>query len=103
MPEYEVQKYVGRDHGEYRQKSFSCRDQFLAMAFAQFTYRESLRDIEACSHRRSSECRKRLVLAGSNTAPSPIPPNRGLLACLEMPRIPRNCSVLPVPNCTPDW
>ena len=27
---------------------FSCRDQFLAMAFAQLTYRESLRDIEAC-------------------------------------------------------
>ena len=41
-------KCVSRYHGEYQQKSFSCWDQFLAMAFAQFTYRESLRDIEAC-------------------------------------------------------
>ena len=31
-----------------RYKNFSCRDQFLAMAFAQLTYRESLRDIETC-------------------------------------------------------
>src|SRR5205814_2785266 len=29
-------------------RRFSCRDQYLAMAFAQLTYRESLRDIEAC-------------------------------------------------------
>ena len=48
LPRYEFQKCVGRDHGEYQQKSFSCWDQFLAMAFAPFTYRESLRDIEAC-------------------------------------------------------
>jgi hypothetical protein len=48
LPRYEFQKCVDRYHGEYQQKSFSCWDQFLAMAFAQFTYRESLRDIEAC-------------------------------------------------------
>ena len=48
LPRYEFQKCVGRYGGEYQQKSFSCWDQFLAMAFAQFTYRESLRDIEAC-------------------------------------------------------
>src|ERR1035438_683887 len=48
LPRYEFQKCVGRYRGEYQQKSFSCWDQFLAMAFAQFTYRESLRDIEAC-------------------------------------------------------
>ena len=48
LPRYEFQKCVGRYHGEYQQKSFSCWDQLLAMAFAQFTYRESLRDIEAC-------------------------------------------------------
>jgi hypothetical protein len=48
LPRYEFQKCVSRYHGEYQQKSFSCWDQFLAMAFAQFTYRESLRDIEAC-------------------------------------------------------
>ena len=48
LPRYEFQKCVGRYHGEYQQKSFSCWDHLLAMAFAQFTYRESLRDIEAC-------------------------------------------------------
>src|SRR5256885_1937875 len=48
LPRYEFQKCVGRYHGEYQQKSFSCWDQLLAMAFAQLTYRESLRDIEAC-------------------------------------------------------
>src|SRR2546422_8065712 len=35
-------------HGDYKLKTFSCWDQFLCMAFAQLTYRESLRDIEAC-------------------------------------------------------
>jgi len=34
--------------GDRRHRSFSCRDQFLAMAFAQLTFRESLRDIETC-------------------------------------------------------
>ena len=48
LPRYEFQKCVSRYRGEYQQKSFSCWDQFLAMAFAQFTCRESLRDIEAC-------------------------------------------------------
>jgi hypothetical protein len=48
LPRYEFQKCVSRYRGEYQQKSFSCWDQFLAMAFAQLTYRESLRDIEAC-------------------------------------------------------
>jgi hypothetical protein len=48
LSRYDFQKCVDRYHGEYQQKSFSCWDQFLAMAFAQLTYRESLRDIEAC-------------------------------------------------------
>lgn len=39
---------VQRYHGERRVRRFSCRDQFLAMAFAQLTCRESLRDIETC-------------------------------------------------------
>jgi len=39
---------VRRYGGDYRVREFSCRDQFLAMAFAQLTYRESLRDIETC-------------------------------------------------------
>ena len=48
LPRYEFQKCVARYHGDYLQKGFSCWEQFLAMGFAQFTYRESLRDIEAC-------------------------------------------------------
>ena len=47
-PRYEFQKCVARYRGDYQLQGFSCRDQFLAMAFAQLTYRESLRDIEAC-------------------------------------------------------
>ena len=48
FPKYEFNKCVKRYRGNYRTSSFSCRDQFLCMAFAQLTYRESLRDIEAC-------------------------------------------------------
>ena len=50
LPHKEFQKCVARYRGDYYLKSFSCWDQFLAMAFAQLTYRESLRDIEACLH-----------------------------------------------------
>jgi hypothetical protein len=38
----------GRHHGDSNFRGFSCWDQLLAMAFAQLTYRESLRDIESC-------------------------------------------------------
>jgi hypothetical protein len=48
LPSYEFQKCVTRYRGDYQQKVFSCWDQYLAMAFAQLTYRDSLRDIEAC-------------------------------------------------------
>src|SRR6266705_776608 len=48
LPWYEFQKCVTRYRGDYQQKSFSCWDQYLCMSFAQLTYRESLRDIEAC-------------------------------------------------------
>src|ERR1700687_4510055 len=44
----EFQKCVARYEGDRHYRSLSCWDQYLAMAFAQFTYRESLRDIEAC-------------------------------------------------------
>jgi len=42
------QKCVARYRGDANSRGFSCWDQYLAMAFAQLTYRESLRDIEAC-------------------------------------------------------
>lgn len=45
---YEFRKCVERYRGEYKVKEFTCWNQFLCMAFAQLTYRESLRDIEAC-------------------------------------------------------
>jgi IS4 transposase len=45
---YEFRQCVERYSGNYKIKSFSCWDQFLSMAFAQLTYRESLRDIQAC-------------------------------------------------------
>lgn len=47
-PKHEFRKCVERYSGHYKVKSFSCWDQLLCMAFAQLTYRESLRDIEAC-------------------------------------------------------
>ena len=48
LPRHAFNRCVNRYHGNKSVRGFSCRDQFLAMAFAQLTYRESLRDIEAC-------------------------------------------------------
>jgi hypothetical protein len=48
LPSYEFNGCVRRYRGDYRLRRFSCMDQFLTMAFAQLTYRESLRDIETC-------------------------------------------------------
>ena len=48
LPPYEFQKCVTRYQGHYKFRGFSCLDQFLCLAFAQLTFRESLRDIEAC-------------------------------------------------------
>jgi hypothetical protein len=48
LPEKEFQKCVARHDGDSNFRGFSCWDQLLAMAFAQLTYRESLRDIESC-------------------------------------------------------
>jgi Domain of unknown function (DUF4372)/Transposase DDE domain len=48
LPLTTFRRCVTRYDGEHKVKSFSCLDQYLSMAFAQLTYRESLRDIEAC-------------------------------------------------------
>ncbi|BDD85802.1 hypothetical protein DPPLL_13730 [Desulfofustis limnaeus] len=48
MPLPTFRRCVAKYQGERRIRKFSCLDQFLCMAFAQITYRESLRDIEAC-------------------------------------------------------
>ena len=48
LPRHDFDACVRRYRGNARVREFSCRDQFLTMAFAQRTYRESLRDIETC-------------------------------------------------------
>jgi len=48
LPHKEFQKCASRYHGDHRVRRLSCWDQFLTMAFAQLTYRDGLRDIEAC-------------------------------------------------------
>ena len=48
LPRWEFRKCVGWYQGARNLQTFTCMDQFLCMAFAQLTYRESLRDIEVC-------------------------------------------------------
>lgn len=48
LPKHKFRQCVDRHNGNYRTRSFTCFDQFMCMAFAQLTYRESLRDIECC-------------------------------------------------------
>jgi uncharacterized protein DUF4372/DDE family transposase len=48
LPLHTLRRCVTRYRGHHKVKSFSCLDQYLCMAFAQLTYRESLRDIETC-------------------------------------------------------
>src|SRR6266568_3553585 len=57
LPEFRkcVEQCVERYRGEYKVQSFSCLDQFLCLAFAQLTYREGLRDIEACLRAQQSK------------------------------------------------
>src|SRR6202140_2303300 len=48
IPHPEFRRCVSRYRGDFKIQTFSCFDQFLCMAFAQLSYRESLREIEAC-------------------------------------------------------
>ena len=48
LPKRQFRRCVARYQGNHRVRSFTCSDQFLCMAFAQLTYRDSLRDIECC-------------------------------------------------------
>jgi len=48
LPDREFRRCVARYDGDAGLRDFSCWNQYLTMAFAQLTYRESLRDIEAC-------------------------------------------------------
>ena len=55
LPIHTFQRCVKRYHGNHKIKSFTCLDQYLCMVFAQLTYRESLRDIEACLRAQQSK------------------------------------------------
>ena len=55
LPLTTFRRCVARYGGEHKVKTFSCLDQYLSMAFAQLTYRESLRDIEACLRAQQSK------------------------------------------------
>jgi hypothetical protein len=55
LPLTTFRRCVARYDGEHKVKHFTCLDQFLCMAFAQLTYRESLRDIEACLRSQSAK------------------------------------------------
>lgn len=55
-PWHTFRRLVAKYRGDFNVRSFSCLDQFLCMAFAQLTYRESLRDIEACLTAQPAKC-----------------------------------------------
>ena len=55
LPLHVFHKCVDRYNGNFKVKDFTCLDQYLCMAFAQLTYRESLRDIEACLRAQKSK------------------------------------------------
>jgi hypothetical protein len=73
-PHWDFRTCVKRYQGECHIKTFSCMDQFLCLAFAQLTYRESLRDIEVCLgghpsqlyHMGIRSCLSRSTLADAN-------------------------------------
>ena len=48
LPKYEFDKCVARCHGNFRVRKLPTYEQFLVLAFAQLTWRESVRDIETC-------------------------------------------------------
>lgn len=55
-PWHTFRRLVTKYRGDFNVRSFSCLDQFLCMAFAQLTYRESLRDIESCLSAQPGKC-----------------------------------------------
>ncbi len=78
LPRHAFRRCIQRYGGHYKVQSFSCLDKYLCMTFAQLTYRESLRDIEAClravrsASRRSARHRKRRAgAAGGKNRPGP--------------------------------
>ncbi len=64
LPMHTFRRCVTRYEGNHKVHSFSCLDQFLCMGFAQLTYRESLRDIEACLRAQGDKCYHMGIRAG---------------------------------------
>jgi hypothetical protein len=67
LPLHTFRRCVGRYPSSYPTKTFSHLDQFLCMAFAQLTFRESLRDIEVCLRSHACTCRRSLAARVSST------------------------------------
>ena len=73
LPLTTFRRCVARYRGECRIKRFSCLDQYLSLAFAQLTWRESLRDIEACLRRNPPSSIIWVSAAGLPATPWPMP------------------------------
>src|SRR5262244_1444980 len=73
LPLTTFRRCVARYGGAHKVKSFSCLDQYLCMAFAQLTYRDSLRDIEACLRAQAASCTTWASRAGFRAALWPMP------------------------------
>jgi len=79
LPMHIFRRCVARYDGNRYRKTFSCLDQYLCMAFAQLTYRESLRDIEACLRAQKDKLYHRQAFAGtSSAAPWPARAHAGI-------------------------
>ena len=78
LPLHAFHRCVVRYSGEHKVKRFSCLDQYLCMAFAQLTYRESLRDIEACLRVQSSKLYHLGFRSPLRATRWPMPTRRGI-------------------------
>lgn len=78
LPLHTLRRCVARYPGRYPTLTFSHLDQFLAMAFAQLTFRESLRDIETCLRAHSSKLYHLGIRGASREARSPMPTRNGI-------------------------
>ena len=92
LPWKSFARIVKRYGGDHRVRHFSCANQFRCMAFAQLTYRESLRDIEACLQAQRSKLYHlgihgsvaRSTLADANEARDQESAGSGLAFCLPI-------------------
>jgi hypothetical protein len=74
LPLTTFKRCVARYGGEHKVKHFACLDQYLCMAFAQLTWRESLRDIEACLRAHSTK----LIISASAALRTRLDHNRSV-------------------------